>query len=462
MSPELPLPNLAPFAQRGLIRIDAAAILDAHHVQATPGSLLVQFDPIAPGTHRIGRRDVPRGRLEVLAAGTPAEVDQHPIATRAQVVALPGHLLIPALVNAHTHLDLTRIGPRPFDPAAGFAGWIDMVRRERPVADPDIRAAVEDGLRLSLLGGVAAVGDIAGAPGGVPQLGPFRALAESPVAGVSFVEFFAIGRGEAAGLARLEGTLAGVERCSTGNTRLGLQPHAPNTVSIRGYERALELARAWPLSTHVAETLEERAFVGRGEGPQRDFLERLGLWEDRILEDVGRGRTPVGHLAGVLGRSQFAAVHVNDASDEDIGILKGSGAVVVYCPRASEYFGAAGVFGPHRYREMMAAGVPVALGTDSVINLPLECAAADGPGISTWGEMVLLHTRDGTPSRELLGMATTAGARALGMDAGLVTLSAGSRPLGVLAVGAVGGGEGDVLGRALAGGAGVEFLSLGN
>lgn len=125
--------------------------------------------------------------------------------------------------------------------------------------------------------------------------------------------------------------------------------------------------------------------------------------------------------------------HVNDATDEAIGILAGSRATVVYCPHASEYFGAHRHFGPHRYRDMLAAGVRVALGTDSIVNLP------DGDGLSVLEEMRLLYRRDGTRPELLLGMATVnGGAAVLGSEQGFA-FSGGrdgeaARLIGMLAI----------------------------
>jgi aminodeoxyfutalosine deaminase len=269
---------------------------------------------------------------------------------------------------------------------------------------------------MSLAGGVVAAGDIAGAPMGRPSLAAWRALRDEIGLGVSFLEFFAIGLGEWPARERLSQLLhdSRQETNSLGRAgvRFGLQPHAPTTVARRVFDWAVGLAEneGWPVSTHLAETMDEREFVARGTGPQREFLEGLGLWSDAVLEEIGNGASPVEHLAGVLGRRPFVCAHLNDVSDTDIAVLARTGTSVAYCPRASEYFGAEKVFGPHRYREMIAAGVNVCLGTDSIINLP-----AGTERISTWDEMARLMERDGLPLREALAMGTVNGARALGL-----------------------------------------------
>lgn len=405
-------------------RFDALAVVDGAAADWSPGSVLVE------------RRG--RGGL-VLAVGTPAEVDRHPAATAARRVDLSRSVVMPGLVNAHTHLDLTHLGPREFLPERGFVPWVDMVRTGRHEGEEEIRASVRRGIELSRLGGTVAVGDIAGAPRGRASLSPFLEMAAAGMPGVSFLEFFGIAGRTEATRERLE-VLLNEAGGGSGGARVGLQPHAPNTVSIPMYEWAARLGarRGLPLATHLAETAEEREFVAHGTGPQREMLERLGVWDDAVLEHIGKGRHPVSHLAGVLGMARFVAAHVNDADDGAIETLARTGTMVAYCPRASAYFGAERRFGPHRYREMLAAGVVVALGTDSIVNLPRESAET---GISVLDEMRYLHRRDGTEARLLLRMGTVHGAIALGLDPIAYRIETGNTLAGLIAVEAAGGGS---------------------
>jgi cytosine/adenosine deaminase-related metal-dependent hydrolase len=277
-------------------------------------------------------------------------------------------------------------------------------------------------------GGVVAVGDIAGAPLGRPCLVPLEALRSTPLKGTSFLEFFAIGTGEERAQKAVSGAVANA--AADPHVRFGLQPHAPTTVALSTYRWALkEYGRGLRFTTHLAETPEEHEFIAQARGPQREFLERLGLWDDRMLEEIGRGRTPVEHMAAVLAEAPFLCAHVNDCSDGDLRILAGTPTSVAYCPRASDYFGAHEHFGPHRYRDMLAAGINVCLGTDSIINLP--------PGtdrLSPLDEARFLYRRDRTDPVTLLKMATINGARALGLDESRFAFHVGSQLAGVLAV----------------------------
>lgn len=405
--------------------MDALAVEDAAGVSVSPGSLLLE----ASGD-----------RLRVLAVGTPGSVAAHEAAPAARLIARPDAVLVPGLVNAHTHLDLTHIGPRPHDPEDGFMSWARIIRTERRSDEEGIAASVRLGVELACAGGTVAVGDIAGAAAGRPTLAAWRALRSSGMPGVSFLEFFALGTREAVSLVCLESVLseAAAEAGAVPATgpRLGLQPHAPYSVGPAGYRAAVEAAArlGLPLCTHLAETLEEREFIGEARGTQRAFLEELGIWEDALLACFGRGRHPVEHLREFLEAAPMLVAHVNDAPDEAIETLAAAGASVAYCPRASAYFGVDRHFGPHRYRDMMAAGVNVAMGTDSIVNLPPSAADPARGGISVLDEMRLLHARDGTDPRQLLAMATVNGAAALGLDSTWFRLGVGDEPLGLVAV----------------------------
>ncbi|HZW09394.1 MAG TPA: amidohydrolase family protein [Phycisphaerales bacterium] len=423
-------------ARAGLVRIRCAGVADpvATHPGAT--DLLVRLGPTDPR----GRRS-----LEVIAIGTAAQVNAHGEAARADAVGLDDSVLLPGLVNAHTHLDLTHLGPLEHRPEDGFVAWVERIRAGRAHDAEAIAGAVRQGIELSLRAGTVLVGDIAGAPGGRPSLAPLHTLALSPLRGISFLEFFAIGSRERDSLERVEQTLRGAPAIDQASgVRLGLQPHAPNTVGLAGYRRAGEWARRWRLrlATHLAETPEEREFVLCGTGPQRAMLERFGLWSDAMLGEIGSGRSPVEHLAPVLAGSEYLLAHVNDLGEDHalaIEMLRAAGASVAYCPRASAYFGAPSHFGPHRYREMLRAGVNVCLGTDSVVNLPPGCERSEGCGMSVLDEARLLFRRDGADPEQLLAMMTVNGARALGWeDHSRFSFRAGSRPLGLVAVG-VGG-----------------------
>lgn len=404
-------------------------------------NLSVEGDRQSPAALLVERNEQ---TLRILALGSLNDVRAHPATDRARRTDRPACILLPALVNAHTHLDLTHIGPQPHDPGVGFVPWIDMVRARRHTDPARIRDSVREGCQLLRKGGVGIVGDIAGAAGGSPTLEPWQALAESGLTGVSYIEFFAIGTRAHASIARLEALIESQAALTRGSIRLGLQPHAPNTVAPAGYDAARRLAQrhGLPLMTHLGESPEERRFIADCDGPQLDLLRSLGIWSEESAGDFGKGLSPVEHLEPYIRKYGLRGVHLNQCSDADLGSLSSARASVVYCPRASAYFGAETHFGPHRYREMLGAGVVVALGTDSVINLPSGVVDEAGCGLSPLDEARFLYERDTIDPDLLVRMMTTHGCHVLGLDDRLARLDEGCEPTGIIAVAAPGAGSG--------------------
>ncbi len=404
----------------GLIRIDAGAIADAHLGVLNEATIVLN-------RQNTRLRVVCCDRTDSLDLGSLPPMDHH--------FALPRHMLMPGLVNAHTHLDLTHIGIHPHEPGDGFVSWVDMIRSNRHVDDAEVTKSVRLGISKLLAGGTSAVGDIAGAPNGRITLAPVHALCESALAGVSYLEFFGIGKTTERTRDRLmrffDEEYPEIARSLEPSTvRVGLQPHAPNTVDLSIYQMVADRAHKLgiPVSTHLAETQEENEFIRTGSGSQRTLLERLGVWDDAILDHIARGNHPVEHLHHALAATPFLVAHVNDATDEAIETLAKTSTSVAYCPRASAYFGAQCHFGPHRYAEMLEAGICVCLGTDSIVNL-------DTPDrVSVLDEMRLLHRRDAADPTRLLQMGTVNGAVALRLEVGAFTLSADSTPRGLLCV----------------------------
>ncbi|NOG55644.1 MAG: amidohydrolase family protein [Planctomycetes bacterium] len=377
----------------------------------------------------------------------------------------PDHLLLPALVNAHTHLDLTAIGPQPLA-GRSFVEWVDMIRDQRPANDRATIQALWQGIDKTLAGGTGIIGDIAGigSHAAVETLA-HRCLgpeADSDIGyrvggtlrGVSFLEIFGQrDSDQTAAIDRLPGMIEqarnqlAVLKVDHDRFRVGIQPHAPYSAGLRVYEAVARLAReqGLPVSTHLSETREEEQFTRCADGPFVELLTRLGKWDDTI---TATGLHPIDHLAPVLLKQKekgsgvvsgdndahphvpaqrgWLCAHVNYLEHPEVkhlNLLRKAGVTVAYCPRASTYFGHKG----HPYRAMLAAGVRVALGTDSIVCL-------DTPDrISVWDDMRFLSQRDGMDPDVLLAMATVNGALSLGFDPQLVTLQAGPSA-GVIAV----------------------------
>lgn len=390
------LPNPLNFSDPGVRVLRAAWVADGAGRVFAPGVLAV------------------RG-AEVLAVGSPEAVGT--VGGAAVTEDLCAYGILPAFVNAHAHLDLTAV--RSVGDPLDFDAWLAGVRAARSSMDADaVAQSVVLGVQSSVAGGVAAIGDIAGqhAPDAA-----FAACSAAGLAGCVFEEVFGMGPRLPRALEVVAEAIARSQGQPGTVLRRGLQPHAPYSSHRDVFEAALR--SGLPVSTHLAETAEERRFLREGTGPYRRLLESLGLWEPGVVTGDPH---PVDWMARRLSAAPEARIlcaHLNDLDDRSLGVLAALPIDVAYCPRASEYFGHSG----HRYREMRAAGINVCLGTDSAICL-------DTPGrVSTLDDVRLLVRRDGLPLGEAIAMATSCGARALGLDASRWTLRPGP-VAGVLAV----------------------------
>ncbi|GIW76354.1 MAG: chlorohydrolase [Phycisphaerae bacterium] len=267
-------------------------------------------------------------------------------------------LLMPGLINAHTHLELSDFSP-PRDRLT-FVDWVLYLRRQTKSHQADhlqtiIQNGVRRGIAESLRFGITCVGDIAQYPNWVRPV-----LSAGPIRSVSFGECLGLGPREC----RFDDLLSQALDQKNRSVRMavGVSPHAPYTVDERGYKKVAALT-GYPVCTHLAELEDESAFVSDRSGRLRDLYDRLGI-------DPGMVKTGVseGVIEWVLRRSGpgWLLVHVNYCSDTDIALIKRSQASVVWCPRTHDYFG----HPPHRWRQMTDAGISVAVGTDSLLSSP--------------------------------------------------------------------------------------------
>ena len=269
-------------------------------------------------------------------------------------------VILPALVNAHLHLELSHMKGRVAG-GEGLAAWIALFVSSRPLtrqgeAEEAMAMAAED-LRRA---GVAAVGDVSN------TLASLDPLARAGLCGTVFHEVFGFPP------ERLERLALGAraERARRGPPPPGLRvlesPHAVYSTHRQGLEILLRAGG----SIHLAEDPAERAFVRDGTGPFRRMHEAVGGTDVDLLRV--RGRSPVAAVAPLLS-ARHLAVHCVDLDDEDVSLLARSGATAVLCPRSNRYI--SGLRPP--LPALLEAGVPLAVGTDSLASSPSLSPLAD-------------------------------------------------------------------------------------
>ncbi len=319
-------------------------------------------------------------------------------------------VIVPGFVNAHTHLELTGLAGR-MTPSSDFVGWlrslVETFRQDPPTCQ-SVQTAVRDGVEQSLACGVTTVGDITSAPAWTRE-----SLAASSMSGVSFGEVIAIGKRR--GLLEQRLNQAATTECVTDRLRAGISPHAPYTVEPDGLRACAHRSDQldMPLCIHLAETAYERSFSNNCTGPLADYLRSLGVWDEQIPKS-GCGPVELAHRTGVLSQRTVIA-HANYVDDADIELIRAAHATVAYCPRTHHAFDHA----PHRFRDMLRAGINVCAGTDSL---------ASNPSLSILDELRFIHELyPDFPTHDLLTMGTIAGARALELTDEVGSLAVGKR-----------------------------------
>ena len=309
--------------------------------------------------------------------------------------------LLPGLVNAHTHLELSAMrGQVPG--GAGFVPWVEQMIGVRAETRPEDDAeAIEEAVADLESFGTIAVGEVSNSMSAV------RPLARRGFVGRVFHEVFGIER------APLEERVASLPRVV--EERVGEWPSAelaytpsPHTLYTTHATVVRRLARqaresGSRMSLHLAEHAAERRFLEHGDGPIPGWYEtRLKLRRD-LLEWPGKSPVALADDLGALGPHGIC-VHLTDARPEELELVARRGSPVVFCPRSN-------LFIETRLPPLLAAraaGILPALGTDSL---------ASNASLDVLAEARALADRFPTvPARDLVRMATWEGARALGRE----------------------------------------------
>jgi cytosine/adenosine deaminase-related metal-dependent hydrolase len=314
----------------------------------------------------------------------------------APVTDLGPGVLLPGLVNAHCHLELSHLAGLARR-RRGFVDWIEGIIEERDRAGPDAaRAATADAISfLESATATVGVGDVSNG------LAHLDLLAASSLASVVFYELIAWDplRAEAA-VAEAEGRLRALPAdLAARDVTVRLAAHAPYSVSPEVL-RALR-HRGGPAAIHLAESPAESRYLEDGSGEWAGFLARRGLGQVPFRPPHA---SPVRYLEslGVLHPGLLAA-HCVQVDDADASSLAGAGVSVALCPTSNRNLGV----GTAPVTRLLAAGVRLCLGTDS---------AASGDGLDVAAEMVgVRRAFPDVPAAEIVRMATANGAAALGL-----------------------------------------------
>jgi len=289
-------------------------------------------------------------------------------------------VLLPGLVNAHTHLEFSGLAEPIGAPGVSLPDWIVQVVAKR-AGDADHesrRKSIRRGIQELRDSGTRLAADIVTPPCAIES---FPEPAGSPIEIIALPEVIGLSPERCA-----ERQAAAINLVDE-HRSVGISPHAPYSTRPEAIDWCVATARNRnrPLAMHVAESSDERRLLTHGDGPFADALHTMGVWQNSVFPWSDR---PVEDLIKRLASApRGLIIHGNDLTDREIDLIgRHPNLTVVYCPRTHHFFG----YENHPVARLLAAGIRVALGTDS-------------------------RASDLSP-KAVLEMATVAGARALGRE----------------------------------------------
>jgi cytosine/adenosine deaminase-related metal-dependent hydrolase len=337
----------------------------------------------------------------VAAIGPDAAV---PVPPNALVERFDAAVILPGLINTHTHLELTGFAGMADD--ADFWQWIKHIIALKATRDDEaFFHAATAGVRACWAAGVTTICDM-GNTGSV-----IAALDDLGACGIAHHEVFDMHTEETpVVMRRFSRELDRLARHATGRVQIGVSPHAPYTVSGPLYRAVSDLGHAHgvAIGVHVAEPVDESALL-------RDFT---GIFADALR---ARGVTrlspePVSPIAwldrhGVLTPRTICA-HAIHTDLADTAIMVQRGVAVAHCPRSNRH---------HHHADAPVAryvdsGLRIGIGTDSEVSvapLDLIAEARDARKLTGWS------------AAETVRALTLGGAEALGLDANSGSLTVG-------------------------------------
>ena len=363
----------------------------------------------------------------IVAVGPRGEIvsafPNSPIKDFAEAAILPG------LVNAHSHLELTVMRGFLEREESDFFAWLRKLTSARlAMTAEDLIVSATCGALEAVRSGVTSVGDSSSS--GTQTM---QALRRVGLRGIVYQESFGPDPQRATGnVAQLCDQIGGMKEYENDLVRVGVSPHAPYTVSAPQLELISRLAidEKLPLMMHAAESQAEKLLLLEGRGAFAEgFKKRAIDWKAPRISTIAYLQRH-----GVLETNPLLA-HCINVDDTDLDLIKHSGAAIAHCPKSNAKLG----HGRAPFAQFISQGISVGLGSDSVASnntgdileearFATLIARLDlgGPRVGKCSESVdvgegleaLPNGRANAPvtAEEALFAATLGGARALGID----------------------------------------------
>jgi cytosine/adenosine deaminase-related metal-dependent hydrolase len=323
--------------------------------------------------------------------------------------------ILPGLINAHSHLELTVMRGFLENEERDFAAWLRKLTLARmAMTDEDLLVSATCGAIEAARAGITCSGDSSSS-----ARQSMKALRDVGLRGIVYQESFGpdpkLADENVAKLREQSEELHGLENDLV---LAGVSPHSPYTVSAPQLELISRLAidERLPVMMHAAESEAEKLFMLAGHGPFAEGLKARGLEWD------ASGISTIQYLArhGILETKPLLA-HCVNVDDSDLELIKQSSAGIAHCPKSNAKLG----HGRAPFAKFLSHGINVGLGSDSVASNN-TCDILEEARFATL--LVRLPFSGGLPpavtAEQSLFAATLSGARALGLETQIGSLAA--------------------------------------
>jgi cytosine/adenosine deaminase-related metal-dependent hydrolase len=343
-----------------------------------------------------------RGGVVTIARGiinSVGEYDGGAVEDLGNVAVLPG------LVNAHTHLEVSWMrGQVP--PSASMPAWAASLMALRRTVSHEPSEPILDAIAEARSTGTTLVGDVTN------TFATYAPLLDSQLSAALFRELLGFSAPDPdAAIASAQQQASELPHAA--RLRPSIVPHAPYSVSPALFRAIAKASVGKPVSVHLGESKQEIEFLREGTGEWRVLLESLGVWNPSWTPPACG---PVEYLDRLgLVNDRLLAVHGVRFGDDDVNRLRAAGATIVTCPRSNRWTGG----GEPPVGRFYASGVRVAIGTDSLASVE---------DLNLFQEMAeVSRLAAAVPASRILESATLSGAQALGFANELGTISPGKR-----------------------------------
>ncbi|GJQ60033.1 MAG: metal-dependent hydrolase [Candidatus Scalindua sp.] len=326
-------------------------------------------------------------------AGNFNEIDK---SQQQSITDLGNAAIVPGLINAHTHLELTHLDGR-IDFTGSFADWISkIIQAKKAWTVQDSTLSVRAGIKKCIEAGTTTIADVTRNGFSLSE------LQKCTLRKFVFCEVINFDPSQA------EETVIDFKSRIKGTNEdhlleVGIFPHSPYTVSKELYTQCGKISDDLKIlfSTHICETDEEIEFLMKGTGNLADLLRNLNMLKGWIAP----GLKPIAYLNNLgLLKDNLLLVHCNYVSQEEFMMVEKSKGHVVFCPKSHRYF-------HHKnypFQEFVTHNINMALGTDSL---------ASNDSLSILDEMKYLYDEENALEPEdIFSMGTVGGATALGLE----------------------------------------------